>query len=93
MPRPPIAIPWFAVLFVVVAGIHSLGVLPKPAVDVALAVDTFILATAMGALGLATRVSAIRTAGAKPLLLALVLFGWLVLGGFAINVGVARLLG
>jgi uncharacterized integral membrane protein (TIGR00698 family) len=89
----PIAVPWFAVLFIVVVGLHSTGLLPKAMASVASEVDTFVLATAMGALGLTTRMSAIRAAGAKPLVLALVLFGWLVFGGFAINVGVVRLLG
>ncbi len=45
--------------------------------------DTFLLAMAM-ALGLTTHVSALK-AGAKPLLMALVLFAWLIVGGGAIN--------
>ena len=48
-------------------------------------VDTVLLATAMAALGLTTHVSAIRDAGARPLILALVLFAWLVVGGAGIN--------
>ncbi len=40
---------------------------------------------AMGALGLTTHVSAIRRAGRKPLLLALVLALWLLLGGVLVN--------
>lgn len=40
---------------------------------------------AMVALGLTTHVSAIRQAGIKPMLMALVLFGWLIGGGAAIN--------
>jgi uncharacterized integral membrane protein (TIGR00698 family) len=93
LPPAPIVVPWFALLFVVMAGVHSTGLLPKPLVDTTIDVDTFVLAMAMAALGLTTRVSAIRTAGAKPLLLALVLFGWLVVGGLAINLGVSRVLG
>jgi len=46
----------------------------------------------MAALGLRTQVSAIRQAGAKPLLLAAVLFCVLVVGGGALNVGVNALL-
>jgi uncharacterized membrane protein YadS len=53
-------------------------------------VDTLLLAMAMVALGLTTQISAIRTAGIRPLALAAVLFGWLIVGGFAINVLVAR---
>lgn len=47
--------------------------------------DTILLAMAMVALGLTTHVSAIRQAGIKPMLMALVLFGWLIGGGAAIN--------
>jgi uncharacterized membrane protein YadS len=46
----------------------------------------------MAALGVTTHVSAIRTAGIRPLALAALLFAWLVLGGFAINAGVSALL-
>jgi uncharacterized membrane protein YadS len=47
---------------------------------------------AMAALGVTTQVSAIRTAGIKPLALAALLFAWLVLGGTAINAGVGAML-
>jgi uncharacterized integral membrane protein (TIGR00698 family) len=85
-----IVIPWFALGFVAVAGINSLAVLPKAVVSIALDVDTLLLAMAMAALGLTTHVSAIRAAGIKPLALAAVLFAWLIVGGFAINMFVAR---
>ncbi len=84
--KGPIVIPWFALGFVMVAGINSLALLPKAVVATALDVDTLLLAMAMAALGLTTHFSAIRAAGIKPLALAAVLFGWLVAGGFAINV-------
>jgi uncharacterized membrane protein YadS len=48
-------------------------------------IDTVLLAMAMAALGLATHISSIRKAGIKPLLLALILFVWLVVGGALIN--------
>ena len=47
----------------------------------------------MAALGLTTHASALRQAGLKPLLLAAVLFGWLLTGGLAINLGVSALFG
>jgi uncharacterized integral membrane protein (TIGR00698 family) len=84
-------IPWFALGFIAVAGINSLAVLPHAFVSAATDVDTLILATAMAALGVSTQVSAIRAAGIKPLGLAALLFGWLILGGFAINSGVSAL--
>jgi uncharacterized membrane protein YadS len=56
-------------------------------------VDTFILGIAMVALGLTTHVSAVRSAGIRPLLLGGSLFLWLILGGGLINTLVARVLG
>jgi uncharacterized integral membrane protein (TIGR00698 family) len=88
-----IVIPWFAVGFIGVAACNSLGVLPKTAVAAAVSFDTVILAMAMAALGLTTHVSAIRSAGIKPLALAASLFAWLLLGGGAINVAISALLG
>ncbi len=86
-----VVVPWFALGFVAVAGLNSLARLPPPAVNAAVGMDTFLLAMAMGALGLSTRWSALRRAGIKPLALAAVLFGWLLLGGIAINGAFARL--
>ena len=83
--RAPIAIPWFAVLFIVASLVNSLHLLPASAVAGLTDIDTLILATAMAALGLQTQVGAIRRAGVRPLLLAASLFGFLVLGGYAIN--------
>jgi uncharacterized integral membrane protein (TIGR00698 family) len=84
-------IPWFALGFIAVAGFNSMAVLPHTFVSAAIDVDTLILATAMAALGVSTQVSAIRAAGIKPLGLAALLFGWLIVGGFAINIGVSAL--
>ena len=44
-----------------------------------------LLAMAMAALGLTTRFSALKQAGAKPLLLGLMMFCWLIVGGGALN--------
>ncbi|SDM28865.1 conserved hypothetical integral membrane protein [Oryzisolibacter propanilivorax] len=85
-PRGGITIPWFAVLFIAMAGVNSLGVLPEPAVHAGIHLDNALLAIAMAGLGLTTHVGAIRAAGVRPLLLASVLFVWLVLGGLALNV-------
>ena len=64
---------------------NSLAVLPHPVAAAAIDLDTFLLAMAMGALGLTTHLSAIRRAGIKPLLLGGLLFVWLVAGGAVIN--------
>lgn len=83
--RPPITIPWFALGFVALAGLRSTDVLPAAAVAAANGVDVAVLAVAMAALGLTTRLSAMRSAGLAPLALGATLFAWLVLGGGAIN--------
>ena len=80
-----ITIPWFALLFVGASGLNSLQLLPAGLVDAILQLDTVLLAMAMAALGLRTHVGAIRQAGVRPILLASVLFLFLVVGGYAIN--------
>ena len=80
-----ITIPWFALLFVGASGLNSLRLLPAGLVDAILQLDTVLLAMAMAALGLRTHVGAIRQAGVRPILLASVLFLFLVVGGYAIN--------
>jgi uncharacterized integral membrane protein (TIGR00698 family) len=80
-----VTIPWFAVAFVAMILFNSLALLRPSLVAAAIYVDTFLLAMAMGSLGLTTHLSAIRKAGAKPLLLGALLFVWLVGGGAVIN--------
>jgi uncharacterized integral membrane protein (TIGR00698 family) len=84
-----IVIPWFALGFVAVAGVNSLAVLPHALVSTAVDLDTALLAMAMAALGVTTHVSAVRTAGIKPLALAALLLIWLIFGGVAINAGIS----
>ena len=86
--KAKIATPWFAYGFVLVAALNSLALLPSATVAAIAQLDLFLLAMAMAALGLTTHVSAIRRAGLKPLLLAALLFAWLVAGG----AGISRLL-
>jgi uncharacterized integral membrane protein (TIGR00698 family) len=88
-PTRKLTIPWFAFAFIAVVLVNSLALLPKTVVSSAIDLDTFLLAMAMGALGLTTQVSAIRKAGMKPLLLGAILFAWLIAGGALINSVVA----
>ncbi len=88
-----IVVPWFAFGFIGVIALHSLPVWPQPFVGAVVGVDNVLLAMAMAALGLTTHASALRQAGLKPLLLAALLFGWLLTGGLAINLGVSALFG
>jgi len=89
--RPPVAVPWFAVLFLVSTGIHSLGLVPIPVVDGIHSVDAFLLTVAMTALGMETHGKKVRQAGIRPLLLALGLFLWLVVGGYFLTKAVVTL--
>ena len=86
--KAPITIPWFAVIFIAVAGLNSLVVVPKSIVITAINFDTLLLAMAMAGLGLGTHFSAIKQAGFKPMLLGAVLFSWLIIGGAMINTSV-----
>lgn len=83
--RSRVMVPWFAFGFIGMVLFNSLQLLPKPVVDAVTLVDTVLLATAMAALGLGTQATAIRRAGARPLLLAWLLFVWLVVGGAVVN--------
>jgi uncharacterized integral membrane protein (TIGR00698 family) len=88
-----LSVPWFALGFVAMVLFNSLSLLPENLRSALVTVDTFILAIAMVALGLTTHVSAVRSAGIRPLLLGGLLFVWLILGGGLINALVARVLG
>ncbi len=83
--KAKIMIPWFAVYFLVAVGFNSLNLLPKAVVDTINTIDTFLLAMAMAALGIETNLNKIKNVGMKPIYLALVLFGWLVFGGYALT--------
>lgn len=79
-----IAIPWFAILFLVVIGFNSLNLLSSDLVSFINIVDTFLLTMAMTALGAETSIEKFKQAGAKPFVLALILDIWLIFGGYAI---------
>ena len=80
--RGKIRLPWFAVLFLVVIGFNSLGLLPAAVVDFINTLDTFLLTMAMTALGAETSIDKFKKAGAKPFVLAFILFVWLMGGGY-----------
>lgn len=89
--RTPVTVPWFALLFIAVVIINSFHWLPASLVQALISFDTLLLAIAMAALGLDTRIRTIGQAGIRPLLLGLSLFIWLIVGGGAINVIVHNL--
>jgi uncharacterized integral membrane protein (TIGR00698 family) len=86
-------IPWFAVIFLVVIGFNSLALLPVEWVRQLVWLDNVLLVFAMSALGLTTHIGAIRQAGLRPLLLAFILFVWLLVGGSVINIVVNHFAG
>src|SRR5690606_4869448 len=77
-------IPWFAVGFLVLAIVNSLAILPSDAVTAIRRLDVFALTMAMTALGIETRFSQIRKAGPRVLALGLILYAWLLFGGYCI---------
>jgi uncharacterized integral membrane protein (TIGR00698 family) len=87
--KAKIMIPWFAVYFLVVVGLNSLNLLPKAIVGTINVLDTFLLTMAMAALGIETNLNKIKNVGMKPIYLALTLFVWLAVGGYALTKFVA----
>lgn len=85
--------PWFAVWFIVCAGINSLHVVPPAVVGVINDLDLFVLTMAMCALGMETSLEKVRKVGAKPFVLATVLAVWLAVGGYWATVLVHQWLG
>ncbi len=77
-------IPWFAVGFLVLAIINSLNIIPADAVAAIRRLDIFALTMAMTALGIETRFAQIRKAGPRVMALGLILYLWLLVGGYAI---------
>ncbi|MCI4066821.1 YeiH family protein [Micromonospora sp. R77] len=71
-------VPWFLVAFLVVAALNTGGLIPATAQAALQQVALLLVAVALAAVGLGTDVPALRRAGARPLLLGLVL--WVVVG-------------
>lgn len=82
--RKGITIPWFAVFFLLVIGFNSLNLLSHPITEGINTFDTFLLTMAMTALGAETSIDKFKKAGAKPFLLATLLYCWLLGGGYLI---------
>lgn len=80
--RRRVTIPWFAVGFVIVIAFNSLNLLPRETVDTINTFDTFLLTMAMTALGAETSIDKFKKAGSRPFVLALILYAWLVIGGY-----------
>lgn len=80
--RGKITIPCFAFGFLAIIVFNSFDWLPVPVVDGINSLDTFMLTMAMTALGAETNFEKFKQAGAKPFLLAAILYIWLLGGGY-----------
>ena len=91
--KSKIMVPWFAFGFIGVICLNSLlqyltgaeSVKDIPLNGAIEYIDTFLLTMAMTALGTDTSIDKFKKAGAKPFVLALLLFGWLVGGGYLLS--------
>ena len=85
-----ITIPWFAFIFILAICLNTLlqhwcgvvSVKEIPLNGFIEYVDTFMLTMAMTALGTETNIAKFKQAGAKPFVLAGMLYVWLVVGGY-----------
>ena len=82
--KSKIAVPWFALGFLAVIAFNSFDLLPAAVVDAINYIDTFLLTMAMAALGAETSVDKFKKAGAKPFVLAFLIYIWLLVGGWAL---------
>lgn len=90
-----VTVPWFAFGFLLVIGVNSLSVylntlstpmgIPALGIDFINYIDTFLLTMAMVALGAETSFGKFKKAGAKPFILAGILFVWLIGGGYLLT--------
>ena len=83
--KNPVPVPYFVLGFILVAAINSLGCVSPSGVETINSADTFLLTMSMCALGMETHVSKFKEAGAKPILLAAILFLWLLIGGYVVT--------
>ena len=82
--KTKLAIPWFAVLFIVVILFNSFNIFEAKTIDLINEIDLFLLAMAMFALGYNTKIKEIISVGFKPLVLGFILFMWLIFVGYAL---------
>ena len=80
--RRELTVPWFALGFLAVVGLNSLNLLPTSWVMLLQHLDQFLLTMAMTALGMETSLGKLKGVGIKPFILAIILFIWLMLGGY-----------
>jgi uncharacterized integral membrane protein (TIGR00698 family) len=72
-----VEIPWFVFGFIAVAGVNSLGIIPKDIVDLINQLNVYLFAISMGALGIETNINKIRGVGLAPVYSGLVILFFL----------------
>ncbi|MBL1351988.1 MAG: YeiH family putative sulfate export transporter [Zetaproteobacteria bacterium] len=82
--KAKLTIPWFALGFLAVVGFNSLQLLPASWVVVLQHTDQFLLTMAMTALGMETSLDKLKGVGITPFILAMILFVWLMVGGYVV---------
>ncbi len=90
--KTKITIPWFAFGFIAIIGVNTFlqyltgadTVKQIPLNGAIELLDTFMLTMAMTALGATTGIDQLKSTGAKPFVLAFMLYLWLVIGGYAL---------
>lgn len=80
-----VVVPWFAIYFILVITFNSFHILPIYLVEIINKIDTFLLTMAMSALGMTTVFSKFKDIGLNAFYTALVIFFWLIFGGFIIT--------
>lgn len=86
-----VQVPWFAFIFIGVVALHTWVPMSQEFVSNMVFADNLLLTMAMFALGLTTHISAIKQAGIKPLILGVILFFWLIIGGGFINILISNI--
>ena len=84
-------VPWFAFIFILIVVLHTWVPMSEGFEQSMVMLDDVLLTMAMFALGLTTHLSAIKQAGVKPLILGAIMFGWLIVGGGLINIGISSI--
>ena len=84
-----VKVPWFAFIFILIVVLHTWVPMSANFEQSMIMLDDVLLTMAMFALGLTTHLSAIKQAGVKPLILAAMMFVWLIVGGGLINIGIS----
>jgi uncharacterized integral membrane protein (TIGR00698 family) len=78
-------IPWFLVAFTAAAALRTAGVVPESSTSALKHTAVVLVTVALAAIGLSTRVSALRRAGPRPLLLGLAVWCAVALTSLAIQ--------